>query len=132
MSMSAKQFKPKEASVHSQVVQWLKMQHKGLHFRTDGGGIRLTQGQAAQFAKLQSCAGYPDLHIIEPRGQYAGLYIEIKRSRKEVYKVDGSLVSNEHIHAQAKVHEMLRAKGYAVFFGCGFDHCRQIITEYLK
>lgn len=134
-TMSAAAFRKKaikEKSVHKQVVDWLKLAHPGIVFRSDGGGIRLTIGQATQFSKLQSSRAFPDLNILEARGEYNGFLLEIKRDRDEVYCKDGSLRKLPHIQEQAEMLQKLRDKDYWADFGMGFDDCQKKINHYLR
>lgn len=95
-----------EASIHSQVAQYIKMQYPGVIFRTDfAAGIKMTMGQAMKHKGLQSGRAYPDLFIAkQKKGEhplqekigmakfvifdstddkykdFAGLYLELKKS----------------------------------------------------
>lgn len=60
----------KEAILHQQVCQYLRMQYPDVIFRTDfAAGVKMTMGQAVRHKKLQSGKAYPDLFIAEPRYQ---------------------------------------------------------------
>jgi hypothetical protein len=125
--------KPKESNVHKAVVTYLKFAYPHVIFHTDfAAGCKMTMGQAIKNAGLQSGKSWPDLFIAEPRNGDAGLFVEIKRSIDEVFKKDGSLKAGEHIEAQAAMIGKLKQKGYHAAFGCGFDHCKSIIDNYLK
>ena len=123
----------KEASLHQQVVDYLKWQYPNVLFRIDfAAGIKMTIGQAVKHKHLQKCKAWPDLFIAERRGAYAGLFIEIKRDKSEVYLKSGAFKNDAHIQEQQDTLLKLRASGYAAFFGCGFDDIQIIIHEYLK
>ncbi|MBQ9416756.1 MAG: VRR-NUC domain-containing protein [Clostridia bacterium] len=64
--------------------------------------------------------GFPDLLVLEPRGRYHGLAIEMKAI--------GGRVRPE----QKEWIEMLKAKGYAASVAYGADHAIALIQEYLK
>jgi len=66
------------------------------------------------------------------RKGYGALYIELKKNRSEVYKLNGDYKKNQHLEEQLKYHERLREKGYKVVFGLGFDDTVNKIKEYLK
>lgn len=139
--------KQKEASVHYQVAQYMKLQYPDVIFRTDfAAGIRMTMGQAVKHKSLQSSRAYPDLFVAKvvpsdgiggklsitrPDAGYAGLYIELKRPNTKLKKQNGEWAS-EHIAEQAEVLEKLRAEGYKAEFAVGFEEAKQIIDEYLK
>jgi hypothetical protein len=73
----------------------------------------------------------PDIHVFEPRGQYAGLFIEMKRNleNKDIFKKDGC-VKSEYAEQYHKILE-LKQKGYYCSFAFGFDDARRILDEYL-
>lgn len=120
-----------ENSIHYQVAQYLKIQFRHILFHTDMAGELHTEAQRWRMAKVQKGTGWPDLFIAHPIGNRHGLFIEIKRDRSEVYKVDGTLLADSHIAAQNQVLNHLRGLGYASHFGCGFDECKEIIDNYL-
>jgi hypothetical protein len=123
-----------EKSLHQQVVDYLKYQYPSVYFRTDfAAGIKMTIGQALKHKKLQKCKAWPDIFIPKKSHGYAGLFIEIKKDISEVFLKDGiTLKRDEHIKEQYMILRQLQAEGYKAVFGCGFDHCRGIIDEYLK
>jgi len=139
---------PKEETLAIHIAHFLKA--KKLIYRFDlAADIKLTQGQAAKHKKLQMKErGYPDLFIAEPKNGYAGLYIELKKDKSEVFLKDGitykkaaKKVKNkrgvvieeyDHIQEQLKMHDKLRAKGYKVVFGFGLKDTIEKIEEYLS
>lgn len=124
--------KQKEKSIHWQITQWLKWQYPGLIFHTDfAAGCKMTIGQAVQNKSLQSGRSWPDLFIPKKTSAYSGLFIEIKRDISEVYKKDLTFKKDDHIEEQAAMLGKLKSEGYAAYFGCGFEHCKKLITEYL-
>jgi hypothetical protein len=80
---------------------------------------------------LGNLKGYPDIIIDEPRGQYHGLRIELKKTGERVKKRNGEWAS-EHIGEQAEILEKLRSKGYMAEFAVGFDKAKEIIETYMK
>lgn len=94
----------KEANIHYQVAQYIKIQYPNVIFRTDfAAGIKMTMGQATRHKSLQSGRAYPDLFIAQPKlnlkedggfiitylghplepptlsHTYCGLYLELKQ-----------------------------------------------------
>lgn len=125
--------KPKEETIHEQVVKYLKFQYPKILFRTDfAAGIKMTIGQAVKHKKLQQSRAWPDIFVAKPYNGYCGLFLELKRDVSEIFKKDGSLVKNEHIREQAALIKQLNELGYKAMFACGFDHARKAIDEYLK
>ena len=126
--------KNEEQKLSENIAEYLEKQYKDIMFRFDiGADIRLTIGQATRVKnKLRHKRGYPDLFIAEMVNGYGGLYVELKKDRKEVYKLNGEFKKSEHLEEQIKFHEKLRQKGYQVVFGLGFDDTVIKIKEYLK
>ena len=94
--------------------------------------MRLTPGQAKRAKEIQGDTGYPDLFIAEPRGEYHGLYIEMKKNRAEVYKIDGTYKSGKHLLNQIVMRKRLQAKGYRVEWGLGSEDAIQKLEKYLS
>ena len=122
-----------EKVVHRQLVDYIKWQHPTVIFHTDfAAGNKMTIGQALQNSKLQSGKSWPDIFIAYPRNGWSGLFIEVKSTREKVFKKDGSLKKDEHIEAQAQMLAKLKKLDYQAEFGCGFEHCKQIVDEYFN
>lgn len=119
-----------EASIHLQVCQWLKMQYPDTIWTSEASGQRLTIGQALKARKLRSGNGLPDLIILEPRGQYHGLCIELKKD--DPYKKNGELKADAHLKEQDKTLNRLSQKGYYAEFATGFEEAKNLIEQYLK
>jgi hypothetical protein len=120
-----------EENLQIAVCQYLKMQYPKVLFTSDASGVRLTMGQAVKMKRMRSCPGWPDLFIAEPRGDYHGLFIELKKQGERLLKKDASPVS-DHVNDQLQMQRLLSAKGYASFFGIGFDQTKRIIDSYLS
>lgn len=122
-----------EKSIHNQVAQYLKNQYPQAIFRTDfSAGVRMTIGQAKKHNSLQSGRGYPDLFIAAPRGEYHGLFLELKRDGTTIYKRDGDVVANEHIREQKEILDHLNRLGYYAVFAVGFDKAKDTIDWYMR
>ena len=122
----------KESDVQKAAVKYLSMMKGNLIVVSDPNGIRLTIGQATQLKKMRLPpeGGHPDILVLEPKGEYHGLFIEVKKEGTKIYKKDGSHAS-EHVQKQSAVHDRLRLKGYFGGFACGVDQCVSMIEEYL-
>lgn len=129
-----------ELELQAQVADYLRLQYPQALFHSDfGSGIKLTPGQAMRQKRLQGGRrSWPDMFIAEPK-QLAGreeplhgLFLELKRDGVKIYKKDGSLVANEHIREQSRLHFELGQKGYWANFACGFDEAKEIIDWYLE
>ena len=120
-----------EYTLQKEVCKWLNLQHPDLLWMTDTiASVKLTMGQAVRNKAVQK-PGFkcPDMIIFEPRGNYSGLFIELKS--ESPYLRNGNLSSNEHIQGQAATMEKLRAKGYACHFAWTLEQVKQIVTDYL-
>lgn len=123
----------KESNVHQQVVNYLRVAYPKVLFRTDfAAGIKMTLGQAVKHKSLQKCRAWPDIFIAHAKDNYAGLFLELKRSRDEVYTKAGKIKSNKHIIEQCDVLCELMDNGYRATFACGFEDAKRIIDQYLS
>jgi hypothetical protein len=123
---------PKEKEVRDFVAEYLQMQYPDAIYRFDlAADQKLSVGQAVRNKKLHPHTGYPDLFIAEPRNDYHGLFIEMKRKGAGTYLKDGSLSSRQHIQEQKEFLDNLEDRGYKAVFAVGIDRCQEIIDEYL-
>ena len=128
-----KKRKASEESLQVAVSTYLRLQYPGVMFTSESSGIRLTMGQAVKAKKQRSQRGLPDMMILEPKGEYHGLMIELKRAGQSPYKVkDGSLKAGEHLEEQAAAIRKLISKGYAACFCVGFDEAKRRIDTYMN
>jgi hypothetical protein len=95
--------------------------------------VKLTMPQASRNKKVQK-QGFkcPDLIILEPRGGYFGLFIELKVETP--YKLNGEIKASkdDHLKLQAETIGRLNELGYKAFFAWSFDMAKQIIDDYMK
>lgn len=124
----------KEQRIAIQLSQWLQKEHKNLLWRFDlAADLKLTIGQAKKNKDLNPHTKYPDFYLCEPRGQYAGLYLELKVDRWEVFnKKSGEMKNTEHIQGQRIMRDILRLKGYKAEFALGLEDAKRHIAEYIK
>lgn len=121
-----------EKKVHKAIVEYVRLQYPKVMFNTDMSGIKLTIGQAKQAKGLRNpSSGWPDIFIAEPRGKYAGLFIEVKDDEASVYKKNGS-PANKHITNQLEVVFNLNNRGYDAYLCIGFDEAKEVIDHYLN
>lgn len=121
----------REEALHAAVCRYIKYQYPNVLFNTDLSGVRLTPGLAGKVKHLRSGKGYPDLVIYEPRGEYHGLFIELKAEGERIWKRNGD-PSNPHIAQQETTMNALRARGYACAFCIGIDQAIEEINTYLR
>lgn len=123
-----------EKQIALKVSAYLKDNHSNIVYRWDlSADIKLNKYQINLHARLQiKKRGYPDLFIAEPKKKFNGLYIELKKDTKEVYRKNGTLRQTKHIQEQFEMLEELNGKGYYAVFGCGYENTIDIIEEYLN
>ena len=115
------------------IADYLRYQYPTIIYRFDlAADLKLTMGQARKHKRLQRYRGYPDLFIAEPKGKYAGLYLEIKKPGTKIFKKDGAIVADAHIREQYGMLEDLRFAGYAAEFGIGFEATKELIDSYMR
>ncbi len=121
-----------EEATHKAVCDYLKLQYPHVVFHSDASGLKLPIGQATVLSKLKSEKSIPDLFIAQPNSKYAGIYIEIKKDKSEVFTAKGNMRRTKHIQDQWAMLQKLRSKGYQATFGLGFDGCKKVIDAYLN
>jgi len=113
-------------------------------FNSDMSGFKLPMGLAVKAKNLRSNRGFPDLQIYEPRGEYHGLFIELKK--ESIWKKDGSLKKQkikkykkgvlveeyDHLGNQFNTVISLQKRGYKALFAWSFDMGKEVIDDYLK
>ena len=122
---------PTEARIHEAFCRYVSTKYPHFIFTSESSGIRFTMGQAVKAKKLRSSSKLPDFWLAEPRLIYHGFFMELKRSREEVYRKDGKLRDDERIQGQANILEQLRERGYCAEFGFGLDDCIAKLEGYL-
>lgn len=118
-----------EGILTQQVADYLRLQYSWAPFHVDfGAGAVLNKLQAIRSRRLND-NGWPDIAIPVARHGKHGLYIELKKDGVAFYKKNGEPYSQfAHQHA---VHELLRAQGYEVVVGIGFNRTKQAVDNYL-
>ena len=122
-----------EKQIHSQVCKYLDLQYPKVIYTSDSSGVRVSIGMAKALKAIR-CKGYkiPDLIIMHPNKSYHGLIIEIKKDLSQILTKSGTFKKDQHVQEQLKSLEELKRLGYAAIFGCGFDHCKSVIDEYIN
>lgn len=132
--------KSEEKKLSYLIAEFMEIQYPNVIFRFDvASDLRMSIGQAMVIKnKLRHKRGFPDLHIAKASKGYHGLYIELKRDGDEIFKQDGAYkkqwdkkTQSDHIQEQHEMHERLRAEGYYVVWGLGFEDTISKIKEYL-
>jgi hypothetical protein len=120
-----------ESQVHTAICKYLQTQYPKVLFTSEQSGLKVTKNQAVQLKKTRSCSGLPDIMIFEPRHNYHGLFLEVKKEGTIIYRKDGDLTANSHIRKQEEILHQLNSKGYMAEFVVGFDEAKVLIDYYL-
>ncbi|RRJ87785.1 PDDEXK family nuclease [Flavobacterium macacae] len=126
--------KHEEYHLQKGICTYLSMQYPEVMFLSDTvASVKLTPMQASRNKSIQK-NGFkcPDLIILEPRGRFCGLFIELKTDTP--FKKNGAIKASQkdHLELQNRTLVTLSAKGYSAQFAWSFDMAKAIIDEYLK
>ena len=122
-----------EAEIYKVIARYLSIKYPKLIFRFDfAAGMYLSPYMATKHRSQNPIKGYPDLFIALPRGNFAGLFIEIKTEKANPFKKDGTLKANEHTERQAEILKALNEVGYAALFSTGVDETIKVIESYIN
>ena len=121
-----------EKRLHIAICNYIKETYPNVLFTSESSGIRVPMSQARELKKMRSCAGLPDLMILEPRKSYYGLFLEIKKLGTDVFKKNGDIRSDAHLKEQEEILFQLQQKGYFAQFVIGYEEAKSIIDFYLS
>jgi hypothetical protein len=121
-----------EETLHIAICNYIKIQHPRVLFTSESSGIRVSIYQAKKLKSMRSCAGLPDIMIFEPRKNYYGMFLEVKREGTIIYKKDGDMRADEHLKEQEEILHRLKQRGYFAEFVVGFEQAKAIIDYYLS
>lgn len=121
-----------EEKLHFQISDYLKIQYPKVFFISESSGLRVSQGLAAKLKRVRSNHVHLDLYILEPKGGYHGLILELKA--KDIYKKTAplELLKDDHVADQAETIKKLNKKGYKAAFAVRFDQAKKLIDDYLN
>lgn len=121
-----------EFTLQKQVCKFLDIQFpKALYLSDTVASVKLTAPQQIRNKSIQK-EGFkcPDLLILEPVGNFKGLFIELKTETP--FKKNGEIKKNEHLEGQLKTINELKERGYHATFSWGFDMTIKIISDYFN
>jgi len=125
--------KQSEWSIQLQFCKWIKLQYPNVIFRSDIQSAGKLSGQMQNIKQiLDPFKGFPDVQIYHRKGNYIGLFIELKRLNSGTFLKDGSLSKSKHVQDQAEMHTYLRLLGYKVEIAEGFEEAKRKFEEYFK
>lgn len=121
-----------ESELQANVALYIKMQYPEVLFHSDfGSGIKLKPWQAkAQKIQNGGRRAWPDMFIAEPKKNYHGLFIELKKEGTRLKKKNGDWASS-HIQEQYEVLDTLEFLGYKAKFAVGLEEALTLIDDYL-
>lgn len=103
-----------------------KISSKGKRYSTEGNKLK----------EMGTKAGFPDLFLFVPMCGYHGLFIELKRPKKNKYI---ELIANhvkpvgsEAEDSQVDIISDLNSQGYLAVVAYGYDAATEFIRDYLK
>jgi len=121
----------REYQICKNIATYLRLQYPKVIFHFDLAGLNLSRAQAGMMKAIQGGRGWPDLFIAEPRGEYKGLFIEVKTEDTKLRKKDMTCAT-PHIQEQWSCIIDLEQRGYMARFAIGFDEAKTIIVEYMN
>ncbi len=96
---------------------------------SSGNGLKLKNSLAGYRAKSAGMKrGYPDLFLPVARGNYHGLFIELKTKKNDSMNVRNGSLTKE----QKEWLEKLNIQGYCAKVGYGLEETIEIIEAYLN
>lgn len=120
-----------EEKLHFQISDYLKLQYPKVFFISESSGLRVSPGLAAKLKRTRSNHVHLDLYVLEPKGEYHGLILELKAKR--IHKKNSlELLKNDHVEQQAETIKKLNNKGYKAAFAVTFPEAKRLIDEYLN
>ena len=110
-----------EHQIQVACVNWFRYQYpKSIIYAVPNGGPR----NAIVAAKLKAegvLAGVPDLFVAEPKGEYHGLYVEMKNGNQ------GRVSDN-----QKTLMDRLRNRGYRCEVCRSFEDFEETVNDYMR
>lgn len=122
----------KEESLQIALCTYVKLQFPNAVFTSESSGIRVTKSLAGKMKAQRSKHKLPDFIMLEPRGMYHGLVLELKTKKRSPFLKNGELSTDKHVREQAKTLDILKRKGYAAFFAVGLDQAKLYVDRYME
>ena len=123
-----------QSEYHEQksVANYLKAMHSNVLFTTSPEGMRLPIGSAIKLKNMGYRRGTPDMLILEPRGMFHGLFVEMKRI--ELRDASGKIFQTKGVLSphQKEMIKLLKERNYMVVVCYGSSEAIDEIEAYLK
>jgi hypothetical protein len=110
-----------ESNQQEIVIKYLRLAYPDALYCASAGGMRTSYLQAIKMKRTGYVKGFPDLFIYEPRGEFHGLAIEMKKEK-------GGVASPE----QKRWQDDLRNRGYCSYICKGSEEAIKQIDEYFN
>lgn len=126
--MKQKNMKKTELEITLSICKWLR--EEGYLFYCDiAAGLKLTNYQAMLVSRMRWGRGMPDIIVFASNHKYKGFAFEVKKSKDEVFRKDGSFKKNNHIAEQLHIRAYLQTIGWKFDFVFGVEDVKRILTE---
>ena len=119
-----------EEKIQCEFFKYLRLQYPNVVAISEASGLRVSTGMAMKLKRMRSDHTQLDVIILEPRGKYHGLVIELKA--KNIFKKNGELLKDQHLHDQQKTIDLLNSKGYYATFACSLDEAIEVLDRYMN
>jgi len=133
MTLTNYRSKPKryEESMQIALSKYIKLQYPNVLFTAESSGIRVPIGTAVKMKAQRSTHTLPDMLVMEPRGPFHGLILELKKYGESPWKKNGQLKEDRHIQDQSKTINLFIAKGYCAEFAVGLNAAIKSVDTYM-
>ena len=111
--------KTEEHNLQKACITWFRLQFPNYIIFAIPNGAKRTARQGRYYKEEGLTAGVPDLMIAEPRGQFAGLFVEMK------------VKPNRPSKEQKEILKRLEDAGYKVSVCYSFEDFEQVVAYYL-
>lgn len=110
----------KEIEYHMQValVRWFRIIYPECLLTISPSGMKLPMLTAKKIKAMGYLKGTPDIMILEPRGKYHGLFVELKAEGGRVLPHQDEFI------------KALKERGYWVGIAWSFEEAVELITTY--
>ena len=110
----------KEQQLQESFVKYIQLKYKGIRYCSSLGGIRTTMKQAIKAKNGGYVKGMPDMQIMDARGGFHGLFIELKTDK-----------GRETKHQMEWINDLIRS-GYYAEICKGIDQAMDCLDSYMK
>jgi hypothetical protein len=123
--------KKREEKLQMSISKYIRLQYPDVIFTAESSGIKLPIGLAVKIKDQRSNHKHLDLIILQPKGEYHGLILELKNTKSDVFTKSGQLRKSEHIFEQYKMIRKFNSINYFSDFVFGFEHAKKVIDWYM-